>query len=345
MNRIDYDHFRYEYYGPDPAMKTDDPDLSVTIGGTIFLQTPIYNASGVWCTTDKELQAVLDNPFSGAVITKSCTILQREGNPKPRYSSFMTTSSINSMGLPNKGLDYYVDTARYLNPIKPYFISIAGLTQAENLQMLSVLQHDSITAEAPISGVELNLSCPNLPGKPQIGYDFDAMDETLRCSFEMFDRLPLGVKLPPYFDPIHFDMASDILRHYPELKWVTCINSIGNGLVVDPINEVTLIHPKDGLGGIGGAVVKSTALANVRNFRKRLPITVDVIGCGGIVRGTDVFEHILCGATAVQVGTALAENGIGIFQSLTTELIQFMKIKGYKSLVDFRGKLKIKEHE
>ena len=171
------------------------------------------------------------------------------------------------------------------------------------------------------------------------------MDEMLRCSFEMFDRLPLGVKMPPYFDPIHFDMASDILKHYPKMKWVTCINSIGNGLVIDPINETTVICPKGGLGGIGGAVIKATALANVKSFRERLPDNVAIIGCGGITRGTDVFEHILCGATAVQIGTILAEKKIPAFQYLTNELVNFMSIKGYKSLKDFRNCLKIKEQE
>lgn len=318
-----------------------DVDLSVEMAG-IPMCTPIFNASGVWCTTKKELEKCLASPFSGAVITKSCTILPRDGNPKPRYASF-TAGSINSMGLPNRGLEYYIETARQLNPQKPYFLSLAGLSRAENLQMLSTLQHDRITMEAPIAGIELNLSCPNLPGKPQIAYDFEAMHETLRCVFEMFDRLPLGVKLPPYFDPSHFDMASEVLRHYPKLRWVTCINSVGNGLVVDPISETTVIVPKGGLGGLGGSCIKATALANVRSFRERLPASVDVIGCGGITRGVDVFEHILCGATAVQIGTALAENGIDTFRALSEELVDFMQIKGHHSLADFRGKLKTRE--
>lgn len=318
----------------------DRCDLSAEIAG-IAMNTPIFNASGVWCTTSDELQQCLQCPFAGAVITKSCTLLAREGNPKPRYAAFASGNSINSMGLPNKGLEYYVDAARDLNPHKPYFLSLAGLTRTENLQMLSMLQHDC--CDAPVAGVELNLSCPNLPGKPQVAYDFEAMDETLRSVFEMFDRLPLGVKLPPYFDPSHFDGAAQVLRHYPKLKWVTCINSVGNGLVVDPINERSLIVPKGGLGGIGGSCIKPTALANVRSFRERLPLSVDIVGCGGITRGVDVFEHILCGANAVQIGTVLAENGLDTFRALTEELADFMRIKGYKSLNDYRGKLKIHE--
>lgn len=321
-------------------------DLTTSIAD-IKLQTPIWNASGVSCTTARELQAVATSNYTGAVVTKSCTLFAREGNPKPRYAPFGTSgaggSSINSMGLPNCGLGYYIDAARQLGRLKPYFISLCGLTLSENLQMLSDLEHDELVLEVPIAGVELNLSCPNVPGKPQTCYDFDAMDETLRKSFEMFHRLPLGVKLAPYFDPIHFDMAADVLNKYPTLRWVTCINSIGNGLVIDPIREQTIIHPKTGLGGIGGQVVKATALANVWSFRQRLPDTVDIIGCGGVTRGLDVFEHVLCGATAVQIGTLVRDQGVDAFRVVTEELLRVMRIKGYTSLDDFRGKLKTVE--
>ena len=314
-------------------------DLTSSIAD-IKLSSPIWNASGVMCTTIDELQSVVSSPYTGAVVTKSCTLLPRRGNPTPRYASFGNGSSINSMGLPNNGLSYYIDCARELGRHKPYFISIAGLSIEENLQMLSTLEHDELAQDMPIAGIELNLSCPNLPGKPQTCYDFNAMDETLRKTFEMCSRLPLGVKLSPYFDPVHFDMAYDVLKAYPSLRWVTCINSIGNGLVVDPFREETIIYPKNGLGGVGGEIVKATALSNVWNFRRRLPDSVDVIGCGGVTRGLDVFEHLLCGASAVEIGTKVQDFGINAFRSITEELTRLMKTKNYTSIDEFRGKLK-----
>jgi len=324
-------------------MESQSIDLTTSVAD-IKLSSPIWNASGVMCTTIDDLGAVVSSPYTGAVVTKSCTLLPRQGNPKPRYAAFGFSgaggSSINSMGLPNNGLSYYVDCARELGRHKPYFISLAGLSIEENLQMLSTLEHDELAQEMPIAGIELNLSCPNLPGKPQTCYDFSAMDETLRQTFEMCNRLPLGVKLSPYFDPIHFDMAYEVLKAYPKLRWVTCINSIGNGLVIDPIREQTVIHPKNGLGGLGGQVVKATALSNVWNFRKRLPDSIDVIGCGGVTNGLDVFEHLLCGASAVEIGTFIRANGVKGFQTIIGELTRAMKIKHYTSLDEFRGKLK-----
>jgi dihydroorotate dehydrogenase (fumarate) len=321
--------------------------LETTLAG-LTLHSPIYNASGVWCTTAKELDALLTCPYAGAVVTKSCTLLARDGNLRPRYQGIRAQNllgSINSMGLANHGIEYYLESARQLAAkapfTKPYFVSVSGLSKTENMQILSAIQYDAHAS--PISGVELNLSCPNVVGKPQTGYDFEALDETLRYTFELFDRYPLGLKMPPYFDIAHFDAVADILKGYPRVRWLTCINSMGNALVVNSMLETTVITPKGGFGGLGGTYVKPTALANVRAFRERLPASVDLVGCGGVVRGVDAFEHILCGATAVQVGTALMELGTPTLHTIQEELGKIMLAKGYKSLSDFRGKLRALE--
>ena len=152
-------------------------------------------------------------------------------------------------------------------------------------------------------------------------------------------KQPLGVKLPPYFDMPHFDMMAEVLNNFP-ISFVTCVNSIGNGLVVDPVSETTVIKPKHGFGGIGGDFIKPTALANVRKFYTLLDKTVSVIGCGGIKNGQDAFEHILCGASAVQIGTQFMREGEGCFERIEKELSSIMKDKGYSSIEDFKGSLK-----
>jgi len=75
-------------------------------------------------------------------------------------------------------------------------------------------------------------------------------------------------------------------------------------------------------------------LANVHAFYQRLKPEIQIIGTGGVLTGRDAFEHILCGASMVQVGTTLH------FERITTELKTIMEEKGYESLEDFRGKLK-----
>ena len=98
--------------------------------------------------------------------------------------------------------------------------------------------------------------------------------------------------------------------------------------------------PKGGFGGLGGTIIKAVALANVRAFYKIFQGKIPIIGTGGVMNGVDAFEHFLCGASAVQVGTVLVEEGLGAFGRLETELAAQLKKKGYGSVVECRGKVK-----
>lgn len=298
--------------------------------GPIPLTNCLYNASGVWCTEAAELNA-LQEACTGALITKSATMTPRQGNPLPRYRE-IPFGSINAMGLPNRGIDFYLDYAERYDGDKPLFLSVAGLTMTENQTLLK-----RIRAVQGISAVELNLSCPNIPGKPQTGYDFEGTEQLLEEVFAFYDK-PLGVKLPPYFDMVHFDQMAEVLNRFP-LAFVTCINSIGNGLHIDVTSEMVSLRPKNGFGGIGGRYAKPTALANVYRFYQLLN-GIPIIGCGGVQTGSDVFEHLLCGASAVQVGTLLMREGTSCFKRLTKELEQLMRTKGYAQIEDFKGRLK-----
>jgi dihydroorotate dehydrogenase (fumarate) len=241
------------------------------------------------------------------------------------------------MGLPNLGLDYYLDYAidrQIRHPKHPFILSVASYKGFEEYidNMRKIQESDYIGL------VELNLSCPNVPGKPQMAYDFKATEKLLTEIFKFYTK-PFGVKLPPYFDMIHFDAIAKILNTF-ELKFVNCINSIGNGLYIDEMTDTVVIKPKGGFGGIGGKYVKPTALANVRAFSQRLKPSIEIIGTGGILTGRDAYEHLLCGASMVQIGTQLQKEGPHIFERLTAELLTILKAKGYESIADFKGKLK-----
>ncbi|HFU5903765.1 TPA: dihydroorotate oxidase [Enterococcus faecium] len=309
--------------------------LETTFANHIFAN-PLMNASGVHCMTTQELDE-LAHSEAGAFITKSCTINERKGNPKPRYFD-VPLGSINSMGLPNLGFSYYLEYALAYEKVQenqnqPLFFSIAGMSVQENLEMLEKIE------KSGFNGItELNLSCPNVPGKPQLAYDFEATYETLKEVFSIFSK-PLGIKLPPYFDFAHFDQMADILNQFP-LTYVNAINSVGNGLYIDTDKEAVVIKPKEGFGGIGGEYIKPTALANVRAFYTRLKPEIQIIGTGGIRTGQDAFEHLLCGASMLQIGTELHKEGPEIFSRIIKELTQIMSEKGYTSIDEFKGKLR-----
>ena len=302
-------------------------DLRTSIDGFKF-DNVFMNASGVRCYTEQELDELVQSD-AGTLVTKSATQAKRLGNPSPRYAR-LELGSINSMGLPNEGLDYYLNYAlnfQKAHPDQPIFISVAGLSMEENLAMAHTIEDSDFNGL-----VEFNLSCPNVPGKPQTGYDLDRTQEVLTNLFSFFT-------MPPYFDLAQFDQMAAILNQFP-LKFVNSINSLGNGLMIDPETDTVLIKPKGGFGGVGGAYAKPIALANVRAFAQRLNPQIQIIGTGGITNGRDAYDLILAGASLVQVGTLLQEEGPAVFTRLKRELAAVMQTKGYTQISDFKGQLK-----
>lgn len=305
-------------------------DLSVTIAGVRF-PACIMNAAGALCVTREELEA-LGRSRAGAIVTKSMTVEPRQGNPEPRYYGF-PGGSINSMGLPNLGYRAYAALIPELKQFgKPVIASVAGLCEDDFITIAT-----AINASAP-DLIEVNLSCPNIPGKPQIGYDLEASERLLKRVRKVIS-VPMGVKLPPYFDPAHHEQTAKVIERVG-VDFLSLINSVGNGLVVDPERETVVIKPKGGFGGLGGPLIKPVALANVRAFWKLFKGRLPIIGTGGVVSGGDIFEHLLCGATAVQIGTVLVDEGVGVFDRLQTELAAVLDKKGYASPAACIGKLK-----
>ena len=307
------------------------PSLRTQIAGFSF-DNCLMNAAGVACMTVEELEEVRQSA-AGSFVTKTATLEARAGNPEPRYRD-VPLGSINSMGLPNQGIDYYLDYLLSLQESQPeqtFFLSLVGMSPDETHTLLKKVQNSGFKGIT-----ELNLSCPNVLGKPQIAYDFETTERILGEAFGYFDK-PLGIKLPPYFDIVHFDQAAEVFNRHP-LKFVNCVNSIGNGMYIE--DESVVIRPKNGFGGIGGEYIKPTALANVHAFYQRLNPSIQIIGTGGVYTGRDAFEHILCGASMVQIGTALHQQGVEVFERVSLGLKAIMVQKGYETIEDFKGKLK-----
>ena len=308
--------------------------------GSLNLNSCLYNASGPKCTSLTELLE-LQKSKSSCVLSKSSTLEFRQGNPEPRYWDH-EFGSINSMGLPNKGYQYYLESAKLIS--KPYLISVNGLTLEDTLQIVTdICQNDKV------QGMEINLSCPNIIGKGQLAYDLNEMNKYLEAVFDTIERYDnrnlnqiIGIKLPPYFDLHWYPQVTEVLKNFP-INFITCVNSVGNGLLVDLESQTTRIRPKGGMGGIGGKYIKPIGLSNVRNFYlefQKQNLKIDVIGCGGVTNGLDALEYILCGASAIQIGTQLYQEGTDVFSRIENEMIEWLDTKGINSIGDLKGKLK-----
>jgi len=305
----------------------------------IHLPNFAFNASGINNQVLSQLKKIADSG-AGAVMLKSTTVEKRLGNENPKYvvkSQLIPGCTFNSMGLPNDGieksLEYVLELKNYTQ--KPIFISISGLSLAENVQLFQQVQND-----AKADAVEINLSCPNVVGKPIIGYDLQQIEDTLSALKNLKKSVKVGLKLPPYLDVTMFDEVSKILLKYVNfVDFISTINTV-SALVIDPKKESVVIKPKNGIGGLGGDFVKPIGLLNVHSFYQRLEDKIDIVGVGGVRNGTDAFEYALAGAKAVQVGSGFAHEGLAIFEKINVELAKILDEKGYKNVEDARGKLK-----
>ena len=276
---------------------------------------PIMNASCPKASTVEDLKELNSCSYTCAIVTKSCTEEFRQGNESPNYWQ-NDNITFNSLGLANQGYKYYTSLSGFN---KPYILSVAGLTLEENLNIISNVAFSTSYGTRYVDAIELNLSCPNVQGKPVCGYDLDATRYLLNKleDYECFERIAIGVKLPPYLDRTQLANMADLLSNFP-IEFVTCINSLGNGLILDD-NYDYLLTTK--FGGVGGnEIVKAIGLSNCKQFREQLPNHIDVIGCGGIRTGRDVKEYLTVGGCKiVQIGSTLMKEGISCFERIAKE--------------------------
>ena len=238
--------------------------------------------------------------------------------------------SINSTGLANHGYRYYTSYLRSRSEEqrskKECVISVSDMPGCEIV--LGSLPSDTT--------LELNVSCPNVKGhKPGRK---DSVEKLLRIIKDEVELKTFGLKLPPYFYDSEIGEMCDLLRPFSP-NFVTCCNSIPNGLFIDVESERSKIVPNKGMGGTGGRCFLPIALSNVYRFRQNLSGATHVIGCGGVTGGEDVFKHILCGADAVQIGSAFLREGPDIFRRCTDELREIMKKKKYTDFNCFHSSI------
>lgn len=211
--------------------------------------------------------------------------------------------SVNANGFSNRGFRYYLDAYVKRAWNKPFCISIAFMGDVrETIAMIEACDALSIPM------VELNASCPNVATVTNLDQLLDAIDQLhLR-------NVTIGLKLPLLFGD---EQLNDVVKRIKAHSWiafVTCGNTIPHGYVPG------VIKANGGYGGIGGAPCKPIALSNVRRLRVLLPSNVTIIGCGGVSSAIDVQDYLQAGASLVQIGTALREEGLDVFQRVGSPL-------------------------
>jgi dihydroorotate dehydrogenase (fumarate) len=276
------------------------------------ISVPLMNAAGT-CRNGREVRE-LASSLSAAVVVGSVTLEPRVGNEGKTYWSH-PTYSINSLGLPNPGLAFYIDALPHMLRIvhdhgKPLIVSIAGFSVEEYAQLARTF------AGIGVDIIEVNMGCPNIwQGKSQkaIGcFDLMYLRNVCMAVTSALDqvtkptgrRVSFGVKISPFSDPVELSKLGAILTELSEMsdriKFVTTSNTFPNSMAIDERGRPRL----DPLfGGLGGPALKPISLGQVKQLREILPKHFQIIGVGGVCSGKDIEEYLAVGADLVQVCT------------------------------------------
>ncbi|MEZ5155011.1 MAG: dihydroorotate dehydrogenase [Solirubrobacterales bacterium] len=259
----------------------------------IELEHPIINASGTFDAIAARRafgDAVLERfPFS-AYVSKTITPAPRTGNPPPRLWE-EPAGMVNSIGLPNKGLDGFMDgdlPALAELPV-PLIVSVMA-TSAEEFAPLV----ESVAGRAEVAALELNVSCPNVHSGLIVGEE-PGETAALMTALRPLTAKPLIVKLTPN---VAEPAAVAIAAEQGGADAVSLINTIKAA----PALADGTPWLGAGSGGLSGPAVRSIALKQVADVAAA--IEIPVIGMGGVERGVHAAALLGAGAAAVAVGTA-----------------------------------------
>ncbi len=264
-------------------------NTAVEIAGVKF-KNPVITASGTF-GFGKEYNELYPVSALGGICTKGLTIKEREGNASPRVAE-TPSGMLNSVGLQNPGVEYY---------LKKYDGWLSGIGTAVIANIAGSKLEDYVAIASRINDsnadmVELNISCPNVRSG---GIAFGVQPDSVRRVTEAVKKVcvkPVITKLTP-----NVSCIADNAKAAEDggADAISLINTI-TGMAVDYKRRRPILA--NNTGGLSGPCVKPIALRMVWECYNA--VKIPIIGLGGITSYTDVLEFMICGARAVQVGTA-----------------------------------------
>ena len=295
--------------------------IATEIAG-LQLSNPTILASGILGYTGLSLKSVIE-AGAGAVVTKSMGLEPRTGYPNPTVVQ-TDCGLLNAMGLPNAGISHFKEEMKQLKNSKtPTIVSIYGFSSEEfgNVAETAV----KLGADA----IELNVSCPHIKkAGAEIGCDPILLTEIVREVKRKVDK-PVIAKLTPNVTNI-----VEIAKAAEEAgaDAITAVNTF-KAMAIETDTGRPLLANK--FGGLSGPAIKPIAVRCVYDIYRS--VDVPVIGCGGITCWQDAVEFMLAGASAVQIGTAVAFKGVEVFGSVVKGIEAYLKRKNFKNVQDIVG--------
>ncbi len=263
-------------------------DLRVSLAG-VELPNPVLLASGT-CGYGAELAPFLDLRELGGIVAKSLTLEPRAGNPPPRIAE-TPAGLLNAISLENIGVDAFI--RERLPALPPELPVIASCFETEIERYAEVCKR--LQGAPGVRALEINASCPHVKaGGIEFGQDPAALAALVKAC-RGATRMPLFVKLSPNVTSI-VEMAR--VCQGEGADGLSLINAV-QAMMVDVHTRRPAL--RNVLGGLSGPAILPIALRMV--YQVAEAIRIPICGIGGIASAEDAVAFLLCGASAVQVGT------------------------------------------
>ena len=297
-----------------------EASLATSIG-PINLERPVMLASGI-LGISLDVFKRLHRSGAGAIVTKSLSKEPWEGYPNPTIFSVNGGGWLNAVGLSNPGASYFAKMLEVNNDV-PIIVSLVG-SIPEDFELM-VKEFDN----CKIAGFELNLSCPHVAKVGlEVGDDPELVKKivsTVKKSTNVPVIAKVGLGTTHYLQTVGSAIESGI-------DAITAINTV-RAMAIDAETQRPILSNK--FGGLSGTPIKPIALRCVYEISSKY--NIPIIGCGGISTWEDAVEFFLAGASAVQLGSAVGDRWIDVFNEINDGVLNYMKKKGITKIEEMIG--------
>jgi dihydroorotate dehydrogenase (NAD+) catalytic subunit len=280
-------------------------------------------ASGILGYTVETMKEIEKNG-AGAIVSKSIGVKPRRGYANPTVVQ-VNGGLINAMGLPNPGIKEFEGEIRHAKQVLtvPFIVSVYGYSAEEYAEVARK------AADAGADAVELNVSCPHVKETgSEIGQTPQILAGVVR-KVKAAVKAPVFAKLSPNVTSI-VEIGEAAVKAGADA--LTATNTV-RAIAINVETKMPILFNR--VGGLSGPAVKPIGLRCVYDLYER--VKVPIVGCGGVTNWQDAVEYLLAGATAVQVGTAIATEGPAVFRTLSHGISSYLKRKGYERVEDIVG--------
>ena len=300
-----------------------NPNLSTSIG-QIKLERPTILASGILGISLDVFNRIY-RAGAGAVVTKSLSKEPWEGYPNPTMFSVNGNGWLNAVGLSNPGASYFAKMISQ-NQDVPIIVSLVGSTEDDFDFMVKQFENVKVLA------YELNLSCPHVAKVGlEVGDDLELVKKIVK-KIKSVTKVPViakvGLGTTHYLDTVAAACDAGI-------DAITAINTL-RAMAIDVETERPILSNK--IGGLSGTPIKPIAVRCVYEISSEYKIPI--IGCGGISNWKDAVEFLLAGASAVQIGSAVGDGWVDVFDEINKGILQYMEKKGFSKIEEMIGRAK-----